>query len=257
MQADTEVRDWQGRQLIGGDGKPVGTIGAIYWDDHTGQPEWATVRTGFFGMRESFVPIAQASVEGETIRVPWDKQDVKDAPNVEPDADSLSQEQEERLYRHYGVGYSEARSESGLPEGRVPEDGAEHEVSGRAGDEAMTRSEEELRAGTRQRAAGTARLRKWVETEQVTERVPVQREEARVVREPITDDNVGRAMGGPEISEAEHEVPLMEEEVVVEKRAVPKERVRLEKDTITEEQEVSEELRKERIEAEGDNLRDA
>jgi len=82
--------------------------------------------------------------------------------------------------------------------------------------------------------------------------VPVQREEIRVDREPITDSNIDEAMDGPAISEEEHEVVLHEEEPVVEKRAVPKERVRLDKDTVTDERTVSEEVRKERIDTEGD-----
>jgi uncharacterized protein (TIGR02271 family) len=85
----------------------------------------------------------------------------------------------------------------------------------------------------------------------VQKTVPVQREEVRIEREPITDANRAQAMSGAEISEGEHEITLHEEEVVVEKRAVPKERVRVGKDTTTEEREVSDEVRKERIEAEG------
>ena len=119
-------------------------------------------------------------------------------------------------------------------------------------DDAMTRSEEELRVGTTERERGRARLRKYVVTEQVQKTVPVQREEVRVEREPITDANVGDATAGPEISEEEHEVTLHAEEPVVEKRAVPKERVRLDKDVHTDEETVSEEVRKERIEADGD-----
>jgi uncharacterized protein (TIGR02271 family) len=91
-----------------------------------------------------------------------------------------------------------------------------------------------------------------VVTENVTESVPVQREEVRVEREPITDANIDEALDGPEISEEEHEVTLHAEEPVVEKRAVPKERVRMDRDVVTEEQTVSEEVRKEQIEAEGD-----
>ena len=116
----------------------------------------------------------------------------------------------------------------------------------------MTRSEEELRVGTSKREAGRARLRKHVVTEQVEQTVPVQREEVRIEREPITDANVDRAGDGPAISEEEHEVVLHEEEVVTEKRAVPKERVRLSKDTVTEDVGVSEEVRKEQIDVEGD-----
>jgi uncharacterized protein (TIGR02271 family) len=91
-----------------------------------------------------------------------------------------------------------------------------------------------------------------VVTEQVTQTVPVKREEVRLEREPITDGNVDQALEGPEISEEEHEVVLHEEEPVVEKRTVPKERVRMEKESVTDEARVSEEVRKEQIEADGD-----
>jgi uncharacterized protein (TIGR02271 family) len=111
----------------------------------------------------------------------------------------------------------------------------------------MTRSEEELRVGTTEREAGRARLRKYVVTENETRTVPVKREEVRIEREPITDANVGDAMDGPAISEEEHEVVLHEEEVVAEKRAVPKERVRLDKETHVEEETVNEDVRKERV----------
>ncbi len=116
----------------------------------------------------------------------------------------------------------------------------------------MTRSEEELAVGKTSRETGRARLRKYVVTENVETTVPVQREEVRIEREPITDANIDNATDGPAISEEEHEVTLHAEEPVVEKRAVPKERVRLDKETVTEERTVSDEVRKERIEAEGD-----
>ena len=118
---------------------------------------------------------------------------------------------------------------------------------------AMTRSEDELRVGTQRRATGRARLRKHVETENVQETVPVEREEVRVEREPITDANRDAALAGPEISEAEHEVTLHTEEPVVEKRTVPKERVRLGKDVHSDEETVSEDVRREHVEAEGDD----
>ena len=128
-------------------------------------------------------------------------------------------------------------------------------MSGPTTDDAMTRSEEELRVGTAERESGRVRLRKYVVTEEVQQTVPVQREEIRVEREPITDANVGDATEGPEISEEEHEVTLHEEELVTEKRTVPKERVRLEKDVVTDEKTVSEEIRKEQIEVDGDRDR--
>lgn len=116
----------------------------------------------------------------------------------------------------------------------------------------MTRSEEELHVGTASRETGRARLRKYVVTEEVQQNVPVQREELRVEREPITDANRDAAASGPEITEQEHEVTLHAEEPVVEKRVVPQERIRVDKETATDEQEVSEQVRRERIEGEGD-----
>ena len=245
MTAFTEAYAWRGRTLIDRDGEKIGKVGEIYLDQETDQPEWAVVHTGLFGSTSSFVPLKGAAPSGESVRVAYAKGEVKDAPKVDPDG-GLSQQEEAELYRHYGLEYSDSRSESGLPVGTTPA------TDGRPGtDDAMTRSEEELRVGTAQRERGRVRLKKWVETEHVQLTVPIRREKARVEREPITDDNADEALGGPEISEAEHEVILREEEPVVEKRTVPRERVRLAKDTYTDEETVSEEVRKERIESEG------
>jgi uncharacterized protein (TIGR02271 family) len=151
--------------------------------------------------------------------------------------------------------YTESRSDSGLPAGTgenidphdrdldgvyddVQDTAVGRDVSGPTTDDAMTRSEEELRVGTAQRGRGRVRLRKYVTTEQRQVTVPVQREEVRVEREPITDANLDAATRGPEISEEEHQVVLHEEEPVVEKRVVPRERVRLDKETVTEQEQV-------------------
>ena len=90
----------------------------------------------------------------------------------------------------------------------------------------------------------------------MTQTVPVSHEEVRVEREPITDGNVGDATAGPAISEEEHEVVLHEERPVVDKEAVPVERVRLDTETVTEQQTVSDEVRKERVEVDGDDVAD-
>jgi uncharacterized protein (TIGR02271 family) len=246
----TEAYDWRGREIVDADGQRVGQLDELYLDHET-EAEWAAVRTGLFGSKQSFVPLQGAQPQGGRVRVAFSKKQIRDAPRIDPDGE-LSQDEEATLYGHYGMSYSESRSDSGLPDGDgLPEDNG-RDLSGPTTDEAMTRSEEELRVGTSQRERGRARLRKFVVTEQVHQTVPVQREEVRVEREPITDANVEAATSGPEISEEEHEVVLHEEEPVVEKRAVPKERVRLDKDTVADEQQVSEEVRKERIEADGD-----
>jgi uncharacterized protein (TIGR02271 family) len=262
------VQSWQGRTMVDPAGDKLGTIDAIYLDDETGQPEWATVTSGLFTAKTAFVPLAQAQDTGDSVQVPYDKDQVKNAPTMEADG-QLSQDDEAELYRHYGLDYSEHRSGSGLPAGTgqaidphdrdrdgvsddVQDTAVGRDTSGPTTDDAMTRSEEELQVGTQTRERGRARLRKYVttETQQVT--VPVQREEVRVEREPIIDANLGAATSGPAISEEEHEVTLREEEVVVGKRAVPKERVRLDTETITDERQVSGEVRKEQIEVQGD-----
>jgi uncharacterized protein (TIGR02271 family) len=256
------VRSWQGSSMVDRDGDRVGNIDAIYVDDQTGEPEWALVNTGFFGSRSTFVPIAQASASGDQVQVPFEKQLIKDAPNMDPDG-HLSEQEEQELWRHYGLEYGtgyDAGTTGDVDTGRAAtyddRDTVGRDTSGPTTDEAMTRSEEELRVGTQTRERGRARLRKYVTTETQTVTVPVQREEVRVEREPITDANLDDATSGPAISEEEHEVVLREEEVVVDKRAVPKERVRLDAETVTDERQVSEEVRKEQIEVDGDDRGD-
>jgi uncharacterized protein (TIGR02271 family) len=258
------VRSWQGRTMVDRDGDRIGTIDAIYVNDQSGEPEWALVNTGLFGTKSTFVPLAQASERGGEIRVPYEKQRVKDAPRIDPDQ-HLSEAEEQALWAHYALDYgagdtgTAAQPRPDAEDVDLDADGRQadydDDTTGWATDDAMTRSEEELQVGTAQRERGRVRLRKYVTTEQVTQTVPVQREEVRVEREPITDANVDQAMAGPEISESEHEVVLHEEEPVVEKRTVPKERVRLGKETMTDEEQVAEEVRKEQIDIDDERRR--
>jgi uncharacterized protein (TIGR02271 family) len=165
------------------------------------------------------------------------------------DADQhLSETEEQQLWRHYGLDYDSIDRDVTTRRRATGRGPVGRDTSGPTTDDAMTRSEEELRVGTAQRERGRVRLRKYVTTEQVQQTLPVRREKARVEREPITDANLDAATSGPEISEEEHEVILREEEPVVEKRVVPRERVRLDKDTVTDEERVAEEVRKEQIE---------
>src|SRR3954454_1065440 len=227
MTPTTEAYDFRGRTLIDAQGEKIGKIDELYYDHEGGQPEWALVNTGLFGTKKTFVPIRSASPQGEDLQVPVSKEQVKAAPGVDADQE-LSEGEEQRLFEHYGVPYTTEGSTtatdtpSAQGNGGASSDG--HDVSGPNTDDAMTRSEEELRVGTAQRERGRVRLRKYVVTENVQQSVPIQREEVRLEREPITDANIDRAMDGPAISEEEHELVLHEEEPVVEKRTVPKER---------------------------------
>ena len=315
-----QARQLAGKNMVGRGGEKLGKIDTLYADREDGEPTFATVHTGLFGTKTSFVPLADATLSGDQVQVPYDKDTVNSAPKVDPDAE-LSPEEEESLYSHYGLsaGYSGASgggtagtttvgggggtaagtttaSSSSSSSGESPYDvgvgstgdtgpvaerdtsstgtgasfagaGAStsrgdergtvgRDTSGPTTDDAMTRSEERLRVGTEQRETGRARLRKFIVTETETHTVPVSREEVRVEREPITDANAGQAYDGPALSEEEHEVVLTEQRATVDKETVPVERVRLDKDVVTEQQQVSEEVRKEQIEVEGDAVRD-
>ena len=272
------------------EGAKLGSIDEIYTDKDTGEPSFATVHMGLFGSKTTFVPLAEATVEGNDLRVPYTKAHVKDAPNVDPDTD-ISDEEQERLYRHYGLGTSgyattgtstgtsagtttgtTTGTASGTTTGRggvdLDRDGVddrdefrgrnEHgtvgrDTSGPTTDDAMTRSEERLTVGVQSQEAGRARLRKYVVTEQQNANVQVSREQLRVEREPITEANRGNAYDGPAISEEEHEVVLHEERAVVDKEAVPVERIRLGKETVTDTETVTGEVRKEQIELDEPN----
>jgi uncharacterized protein (TIGR02271 family) len=267
MPDTTEAYDFRGRTLVDHEGDKIGKIDELYYDEQGGQPEWALVNTGLFGTKKTFVPIRSATPAGEDLRVPVSKDQVKNAPRVDADQE-LSEQEERRLFDHYEVPYTTEGSTTatGAPgtaaSGTAANDtaandrdadtgratGNGHDTRGPTTDEAMTRSEEELHVGTTERESGRVRLRKYVVTENVQTTVPVRREEVRVEREPITDSNRDQAMSGAEISEEEHEVVLHEEEPVVEKRTVPKERVSLGTETHQDERQVSEEVRKEQIE---------
>jgi uncharacterized protein (TIGR02271 family) len=260
----TGIRDLIGARVLDTSDAKIGTVGQIFSDDETGRPEWATVQTGLFGTNESFVPLAGATHDGDQLRVPYTKDQVKDAPNVSPDGGHLSEEEEGQLYSHYGLEYDRGSDAASISEQGRTDDGTESDrgagtergvgsdTSGPNTDDAMTRSEERLRTGTETVERGKARLRKWVETEDVQVSVPVTKEKARLETEQITDANRDAATEGPDISEEEHEVTLTEERPVVAKETVPVERVRLTKDSVQDEEQVSEQVRKERVDADGD-----
>ena len=283
MLTEAQAREVIGSTAYGRDGEKIGKVGQLFLDDQTGQPEFVTINTGFFGSSESFVPVADATFEGDRLVVPFDKDKVKDAPNVDLDGRHLDESEEQRLYEYYGMsststsgytdtdtdrtsGYTDTTRTSDTDRDFTSSDrdvttgtdrditrGTEgHDTSGPTTDDAMTRSEEQVQVGTTSQEAGRVRLRKYVTTEHETHTVPVRKERAVLETEPITDGNVGAATSGPDISEEEHEVVLREERATVDKTVEPVERVRLGTETTTEEQSVTEEVRKEQVEVEGD-----
>ncbi|MFC7885853.1 DUF2382 domain-containing protein [Streptomyces sp. NPDC057376] len=284
-----EIANVLDHPVYDGDGNKIGDAKHVFFDDMTGRPEWVSVKTGMFGSSESFIPIRDAAVVQDHLEVPYRKEQVKDAPNVDVDAGGhLSESEEHRLYDYYGINWDSVlteaeRTDDGRfaagpgPAGTAQAAGAAGAAgmagtagtaggmagrqegadrTGMRGDDAMTRSEEQMHVGVERRESGRARLRKYVVTEEVQQTVPVSHEEVRVEREPITEANRGDALAGPEISEAEHEITLHEERAVVETETVPVERVRMTTEEHTEDEVVRGRVRKERIEAETERYDD-
>ncbi len=212
--------------VVTADGEEIGHVGDAYYDETSERLQCVGVAGDALGVTKRMIPVAGATVDAEgRLRLPYSRAEIEGSPDwSDEDADWGDNRTRDR----YG------------------------EVSGyydRVGDqdEALTRSEEELAVSKQEVAAGSVRLRKWVETEPVETDVELRRETAEITREPID-----RPVGDIELGEQEIEVPLHEERPVVEKQTVAKERISVEKDVETEQETVTDELRKERIEVDED-----
>jgi len=207
--------EMQGYDVYSYDDEKIGSVEEVYYDEATRRPEWIGIGTGFLGMKRVLVPVDGAQVDGDKLRVRFSKDQVKDSPDI--DGDEISVDTERELASYYGISYSTDQSETGLPGGTSGMTGApaamptgtQTNVTADR-DASVVRSEEELRIGKREVEAGSARLRKWVETVPVSEQVELRRETAYVQREPIN-----QPVSGTEIGEREVEVKLTEEQPVV------------------------------------------
>ncbi|MFJ5990241.1 DUF2382 domain-containing protein [Lentzea sp. NPDC092896] len=243
--------------VIDNRGEKIGSVKRVWLEDGTGKPMWAEVHTGLFGMKESFVPIQQGQVAGGAITVPVTKEQVKESPSMHTDGDHMSDQEQEALYRHYGMIPQAKTGEHDRLDGKG---GNGRQAAGQRGQQAagqrgtargdaaeVTLSEEKLDVGTRSVETGRVRLVKHTVTEQRNITVPVTHEEVRVVREPAEGSS------GKAFADEQAEITLHREEPVVQKRTEAVERVRLEKDAITEQKDVKGEVRKERVEVERDD----
>ncbi len=287
MISTTDIDAISSAKVIDRDGDKVGSVGQVYVSDDGSQPLFVTVHTGLFGTNESFVPLQSADFYDGELHVAYDKATIKDAPNVDADG-AISEDEQGTIFDYYdGHAAGAASGVGNTPAGLGADTGAGtgtgtdtttsrqdadttfaghtatddtastgtvgHDTSGPTTDDAMTRSEEQLQVGTQQVEAGRVRLRKHVVTEQQTVTVPVSHDEVRLEREPITDANRGDALDGPGLSEEEHEVVLTEERPVVQKETVPVERVKLGTETVTDQQQVTEDVAHEEITTDGDD----
>jgi uncharacterized protein (TIGR02271 family) len=244
------IEKLEGVKVVDQAGNKIGTTKQVYVSETDGStPLFVTVTTGLFGSNENFIPLDAANFDGDVLHVAYDKDTVSGSPNVEADA-KISDAEQDNIYQYYS-------GRQGNDLDATPTTDALDSGSSAGTDDAMTRSEERLHVGTEKVESGKVRLRKYIVTEQQSVTVPVSHEEVRLEREPITDANLGDAMAGPDLSEEEHEIVLTEERPVVQKETVPVERVRLDTDTVTEQRNITEDVKSERIDAEGDGAGNA
>ena len=255
----------------------IGKVDDLFVDEDD-NPEYVGVKTAFLGTRSTLVPVELVRVNDRRglVEVGADKDMVKDGPSFDDD-EEITPEYEDRVHAHYGLGKGQqgvgrrgaygdyyereedypSRSAGvlGSTDQRRRSEYHQHDrdwgegldatVRGTGGEDELRvqRVEEELRAGTREREAGAMRVRKRVRTERERIRVPKRREEVRVERVPVERREATEA----EIGEDEFVVPFLEEEVVVEKRPVIKEEIRLRKEVVDDEEVVERDVRKEEV----------
>jgi uncharacterized protein (TIGR02271 family) len=273
----TAIEDqYAGYEVYDRNGEKIGKVDDLFVDEND-QPEYLGVKMGFLGLEgTSLIPweLTRVHGEGHRIEVSVDKAQVKEGPSFNDDRD-ITPEYEERVYSHYGLqraqtngdrggygeyygdepghvgpGIREGDTETGEFRGHSEDDeGVNQSGSDDLEDEdelRVQRTEEELRAGTREREAGAINVRKRVRTDREQISVPTRHEEVSVERVPVE----GREASEAEIGEDEVSMPVVEEEVVVEKRPVVKEELRIRKDVVEDEEVVEEDVRKEEVDVE-------
>lgn len=226
-----------------GDGELVGSLTDVFFDTGTGVPNWALVEVGSeSGAR--FVPLTGAEILSAGLHVPLAHAVIARSPAASrpgpPDPDT--EQQLSSYYQSVQSGERQADDLSPKPAAGSADD-----------DDVMIVSEERLRTGTEVRPSSRVKITKQIVTEQVTQTVPVRREELRIERIPIEADSSGdpgtAGIEGDhhEFGQGEYEIVLYEERVVVTTVVVPVERVRLNTQTVTEDVVVTEDLRKEHV----------
>jgi uncharacterized protein (TIGR02271 family) len=236
------LAELRGESVYDSMGEKIGRVEEIFHDNDTGQPEWLGIGTGFLGTKRVLVPVHGATATSDGVTVAYAKDLVKDSPDI--DGDEISPETEQRLHAHYGLSPHGIEGDSSWRD-RGNDVGRQSGLED-ADEQSTTRSEEELRVGKRSVDAGSVRLRKWVETEPVQANISLTRETVHVNREPIDE-----VVTGAEIGEQTIDVPLRDEEAVVDKQVVARERISLDKDAEERTETVSDAVRRERVEIEG------
>src|SRR5215211_1920956 len=277
----TAIEDqYAGYEVYDRNGEKIGKVDDLFVDEND-QPEYLGVKMGFLGLEgTSLIPweLTRVNGEGHRIEVSVEKAQVKESPSFNDDRD-ITPEYEERVYSHYGLqraqtngdrggygeyygdepghvgpGIREGDTETGAFRGHSEDDeGVNQSGSDDLEDEdelRVQRTEEELRAGTREREAGAINVRKRVRTDREQMEVPIRREEVHVDRVPVDSETSGTEIGDDEVR-----MPVTEEEVVVEKRPVAKEEIRIRKDVVEDVEVVEEDVRREEVDVDDQTQR--
>ena len=279
----TAVEDqYAGYTVVDEGGSKIGKVDDLFLDE-SDQPEYFGVKMGFLGTSSTLIPADITTIDNEQgfIKVSQPKSTVQDGPAFDDDQE-ITPEYENEVRSYYGLGstessgsYEETNGHSGADttgstdtgtvgagmsmgdteSGEFREHGSGDEgVHQSRGDDLadedelrVQRSEEELRAGTREREAGSVKVRKRVLIDRERVEVPTRREEVSVERVPTSGGATEAQIGEDEVS-----VPVVEDEVVVQKKPVAKEEIRVRKDVVHEQQIVEEDVRREEVEIEDD-----
>ena len=280
----TAVEDeYAGYTVVDQDGSKIGKVDDLFLDE-SDQPEYFGVKMGFLGTSSTLIPADIATVDKERgfIEVSQTKDSVKNGPAFDDDRE-ITPEYENEVRSYYGLGSANGTEDrgsygeydgdhsgagttgstsagtvgSGMSMGDTEsgefrehdrnEEGVAQSGSDLADEDELRvqRSEEELRAGTREREAGSMKVRKRVRTDRERIEVPTKHEEVSVERVPVSGEATEAQIGEDEVS-----VPVTEEEVVVGKQAVAKEEIRLRKDVVEDTEVVEEDVRREEIDVE-------
>jgi uncharacterized protein (TIGR02271 family) len=246
----TAIEDqYAGYTVYDNAGSKIGKVDDLFLDEND-QPEYIGVKMGFLGTSSTLIPMELATTDESagTITVSTDKDTAKNGPAFNDDHE-ITPEYENEVRSYYGLGAAQAQSTGSYDTHEEPHTESHSDVT--HDDELrVQRSEEELRAGTREREAGSVKVRKRVRTDRERVEVPVKHEEVSVERVPVSGEATEAQIGEDEVS-----VPVTEEEVIVDKRAVAKEEVRLRKDVVEDTEVVEEDVRREEIDVEDDTTR--
>jgi uncharacterized protein (TIGR02271 family) len=271
-----------GYEVYDPSGEKIGKVDDLFLDEND-QPEYIGVKMGFLGTSSTLIPVGIATIDSDRgfIEVSQPKNTVKDGPAFDDDRE-VTPDYEEQVRSYYGFEGTQASEKQGGygahygdSEGEHPGEvgpgmmmgdtesgefrghGREQEGLRQSGSDLedqdelrVQRTEEELRAGTREREAGALNVRKRVVTERERMEVPTRREEVTVERVPVEGEATEAEIGDDEVR-----IPVTEEEVVVEKRPVAKEELRIRKDVVEDTEVVEEDVRREEIYVEDDTSR--